>query len=204
VSYWVWFTTLLLQVSSPLTYEQVLPVISGLCWFGMLLGLLIHWNVDGHPHYESMSPYQNIAYISDVGAQSLKPLFIAGSVMTTIFLDLSFISDRWLRHRGRLARNLTQTEKVLSVLSMIFAAIGTAGLILLSIFDTLRHPTLHNIFLLLFIAGYVVSAIFICWEYQRLGISTFLLLSAYCMEIKLSNTNPRLPTTPRTSRLLLD
>ena len=53
---------------------------------------------------------------------------------------------------------------------MVFAVAGTAGLILLSIFDTLHHPKLHDGFLLLFIAGYVVSAIFICAEYQRLGI----------------------------------
>jgi len=148
----------------------VFPVISGLAWLGMILGLLIHWNVDGRPHYPSMDASQHIAYISDVGAQSLKPLFIAGACVTTIFLDLSFLSERWLRHRGRLAKNTTTLEKVLSGLSLIFAAIGTAGLILLSIFDTLHHPRLHDIFLLLFIAGYVISAIFICGEYQRLGI----------------------------------
>ncbi|EKD14136.1 uncharacterized protein L3040_007864 [Drepanopeziza brunnea f. sp. 'multigermtubi'] len=148
----------------------VFPVISSLCWLGMLLGLLIHWTSTGRPHYPSMNASQHIAYISDVGAQSLKPLFIAGSSVTTVFLDASFLSERWLRHRGRLARNQTTMEKVLSWLSMAFALIGTAGLILLSIFDTLRHPTLHDVFLLLFIAGYVISAIFICWEYQRLGI----------------------------------
>ncbi|KAL2068693.1 hypothetical protein VTL71DRAFT_15031 [Oculimacula yallundae] len=148
----------------------IFPVISGLCWLGMLLGLLLHWTTTGKPLYPSMDPTQRIAYISDVGAQSLKPLFIAGSCVTTIFLDLSFIAERWLRHRGRLARNQTTTEKVLSWLSMVCAAIGTAGLILLSIFDTLRHPTLHDIFLLMFIAGYVLSSVFICWEYQRLGI----------------------------------
>jgi hypothetical protein len=120
-----------------------------------------------------MGEGQTIAYISDVGAQSLKPLFIAGSCVTTVFLDLSFLSERWLRHRGRLAANLTVTEQVLSRLSLAFAILGTAGLILLSIFDTLHHPTLHDVFLLLFIVGYVVSAIFICWEYQRLGIRTF-------------------------------
>jgi len=152
-----------------LTVVQVFPVISGLCWLGMLLGLLISWNVDGCPHFPSMDPGQTIAYISDVGAEKLKPLFIAGACVTTIFLDLSFLSERWLRHRGRLAANTTRMEKILSGLSMVFALVGTAGLILLSIFDTLRHPTLHDIFLLLFIAGYVISAIFICWEYQRLG-----------------------------------
>jgi hypothetical protein len=135
----------------------------------MLMGLLISWNVEGKPHYPSMVDYQHIAYISDVGAQHLKPLFIAGSCVTTIFLDLAFISDRWLRHRGRLAKNLTRMEKVLSILSLVFAAIGTAGLILLSIFDTLRYPVLHDCFLLLFIAGYIISAIFVCWEFQRLG-----------------------------------
>jgi hypothetical protein len=119
-----------------------------------------------------MKPNQSIAYISDVGAETLKPLFIAGACVTTVFLDLSFLSERWLRHRGRLARNTTTMEKVLSGLSLVFALIGTAGLILLSIFDTLHHKNLHDIFLLLFIAGYVVSAIFICWEYQRLGIRT--------------------------------
>ena len=57
-----------------------------------------------------------------------------------------------------------------SIVAVIFAIAGTCGLILLSIFDTLHHPHLHDGFLLLFIAGYVISAIFICAEYQRLGV----------------------------------
>jgi MFS family permease len=113
-----------------------------------------------------------------VGAQSLKPLFIAGSCVTTIFLDLAFLSDVFLRNRGRLA-NLTGSGRVVSVLSLLFAAVGTAGLILLSIFDTLHHHKLHDIFLLLFIAGYVISAVFICWEYQRLGIRKSALCSVW-------------------------
>ncbi|KAI9808274.1 MAG: hypothetical protein M1825_004731 [Sarcosagium campestre] len=117
-----------------------------------------------------MSPGQRIAYISDIGASGLKPLFITGAVITTVFLDLSLLSERWLRHRGRLAKNQTVTEKVLAGLSIVFAILGTLGLILLSIFDTLRHPRLHRLFLLFFIGGYVISAIFLCWEYQRLGI----------------------------------
>lgn len=149
----------------------VTPIFAGLVWLGTLLGLLLHWIIDTHrKRYASMDSRQQIAYISDVGAAELKPLFIAGCVVTTIFLDLSFGADRWLRHRGRLVPNTTTGEKVLSGLTIVFALIGTAGLILLSIFDTLRHPKLHDVFLLLFIAGYVLSAIFICWEYQRLGI----------------------------------
>ncbi|CAD6575634.1 MAG: hypothetical protein ASARMPRED_007408 [Alectoria sarmentosa] len=136
----------------------------------MLLAMLIVWEVQGHPHYASMSANQHIAYISDIGAQGLKPLFIPGCCVTTVFLDLSFASERWLRHTGRLAKNLGVVEKILSGLSIIFAVAGTCGLILLSIFDTLHYPHLHDGFLLLFIAGYVISAIFICAEYQRLGV----------------------------------
>jgi hypothetical protein len=136
----------------------------------MLLGMLLSWIVDGSPHYPSMGANQRIAYISDIGAQHLKPLFIAGSVVTVVFLDLAFLSERWLRHRGVLAKNTHTSEKVLSGFGILFAIAGAAGLILLSIFDTLRHPKLHDGFLLLFIAGYIIAAIFTCAEYQRLGI----------------------------------
>lgn len=79
--------------------------------------MFIVCELEGHPHYASMGAHQGIAYISDVGAQGLKPLFIAGCVVTTVFLDLSFASERWLRHTGRLAKNLGNAEKVLSGLS---------------------------------------------------------------------------------------
>ncbi|KAK6064018.1 Frag1/DRAM/Sfk1 family protein [Seiridium cupressi] len=116
------------------------PIISGLMWLATLLGLLLHWIIDTHRiHYSSMGDTQHIAYISDVGAAELKPFFVVGCVITTIFLDLSFATDRWLRHKGRLVPNTTMGEKVLSGLTIFFALIGTV-------------------------------AIFICWEYQRLGI----------------------------------
>ncbi|GJN74620.1 tyrosine kinase protein [Purpureocillium lilacinum] len=149
----------------------MIPVFSSLVWLGMLLGLLLHWIVGTHRRvYPSMNEGQKIAYISDVGAQELKPLFIAGSAVVTVTLDLAFVAERWLRHRGRLVRNSSIGERTLVALTIVFAIIGTCGLILLSIFDTWRHPRLHDIFLLLFIAGYLLSAVFICWEYQRLGI----------------------------------
>lgn len=116
-----------------------------------------------------MDPAQTIAYISDVGASEIKPLFVVGCVLTTIFLDASFISDRLLRHKGRLVPNTSIGEKILSGVSIVFALIGTIGLTFLSGFDTLRHPRLHDVFLLLFILGYLLSAVFICWEFQRLG-----------------------------------
>ena len=62
----------------------------------------------------SLNPWEISWSPADIGAGSLKPLFIAGSVVTTIFLDLSFASERLLRHNGRLVRNYEKTEKILS------------------------------------------------------------------------------------------
>lgn len=151
-------------------YTALLPLLSALTWLGMLLGMLISWATSGRPHYPSMDADQTIAYISDVGAFRLKPLFIAGSCVTVVCLDLAFLAERWLRHNGRLAANTSRVQKGLSIASIIFAIAGAAGLILLSNFDTYKHPRLHDGFLLLFMGGYVISAIFICVEYQRLGI----------------------------------
>ncbi|KAF2972582.1 hypothetical protein GQX73_g989 [Xylaria multiplex] len=154
----------------PFVSYWVFPIISGLAWLGTLLGLFLHWVIDTNERrYSSMEENQTIAYISDVGASELKPLFVTGCIVTTIFLDASFISDRLLRHKGRLVPNTTLGEKILSGLSIFFALVGTIGLTFLSGFDTARYPRLHDVFLVLFILGYLVSAIFLCWEFRLLG-----------------------------------
>lgn len=141
----------------------------------MLIAMLVVWTTGDPPrqHYPSMNPRQTIAYISDVGAYGLKPLFITGCVITTVFLDASLLAERWLRYSGRLAKNQTKTEKIVSWLSILSAVAGTVGLIGLSIADTYHHSKLHISFLAVFIIGYVLSAIFVCWEYQRLGIRKY-------------------------------
>ncbi|KAL1993042.1 hypothetical protein VTN49DRAFT_3799 [Thermomyces lanuginosus] len=149
----------------------IFPVISATMWLAMLTAMISSWAADGKPHYSSMEPGQRIAFISDIGASRLKPLFIAGSTVTVVFLDLAFLSERWLRHAGKLVPNKGRWDKACSVLSIIFAIAGAAGLILLSIFDTQRHGRLHNGFLAMFIAGYLVSSVFICLQYLRLGIA---------------------------------
>ncbi|KAK2750290.1 hypothetical protein FQN55_002437 [Onygenales sp. PD_40] len=137
----------------------------------MLLTMLIRWGaVEGRPIYPSMEPGQTIAYISDIGAAGLKPLFITGCAITAVFFNLSFLSERWLRHSGQLARNKGRADRNLAIISIVFAIAGGAGLILLSIFDTVNFPHQHNGCLVLFIGGYIVSAVFVCAEYQRLGI----------------------------------
>lgn len=79
---------------------------------------------------------------------------------------------------ARLLPNMRRREKVMSTLAIIWSFIGGVGVraslrqfvviangifiqvILLSIFDTKRHPRLHRVFLLVFVAGTAFSAIF--------------------------------------------
>lgn len=148
----------------------VVPIFASVTWTAMLITMLVYWAATGKPHYVTMEPSQNIPYISDIGADYLKAMFIAMSAVTVVSFTLSFLFERWLRHAGRLAQNTSNWQKVYSVCASVAAIAGAAGLILLTIFDCKNHNRLHNIFLGVFIIGYIISAIFICWEYQRLGI----------------------------------
>lgn len=150
--------------------------------------MLLTWVCDGKPHLQAMSAGQTVPYISDIGATSWgKPLFITMGTITVVVFDLGFIAERWLRHTGRLTHNTSNFQKFLSVVSILAAIAGAVGLICLTIFDTLNHHTLHDTFLVVFIAGYVISAIFICWEYQRLGIAhRQVRILAYSFWIKLA------------------
>jgi len=61
---------------------------------------------------------------------------------------------------------MRRREKVFNALAVLSGIVGGAGLVLLSIFDTKRHPSLHRGFLLMFMAGVALSAIFTCVEYR--------------------------------------
>lgn len=77
------------------------PLFAAFIWLGTILSLLITWLASGRPRYVSMSPGQTIAYISDVAADILKPLFIAATSITSVGFVLSLITERWARHAGR-------------------------------------------------------------------------------------------------------
>lgn len=55
---------------------------------------------------------------------------------------------------------MRRRERVLASLAVFFAFVGMCGLILLSIFDTKRFTKEHRVFLLVFIVGVGMSAIF--------------------------------------------
>ncbi|KAJ7086121.1 Frag1/DRAM/Sfk1 [Mycena belliarum] len=147
-----------------------IPIFSAVIWFGTILSLLVVWLAEGgtgRPRYASQA--NSIAYISDVGADFLKPLFIAGCAITAVTFFLSLVVERYLRHSGRLIPTMRRREKVFSILAVLGSVLGGAGLVLLSIFDTRRHPRLHRVFLLLFMLGVALSALFTCAEYRWLA-----------------------------------
>ncbi|TEB25199.1 hypothetical protein FA13DRAFT_1637708 [Coprinellus micaceus] len=155
-----------------------IPIVTGLVWFGMLWAMLIVWLAQGRPKYASQDG--SIAYISDVGADILKPLFIVGCSITGVGFFLCLVVERYLRHsednhgraltclstKPRLMPHMRRREKVFSTLAAVGAAIGGAGLIFLSIFDTLRYTSAHRVFLLVFMLGVALSAIFTIVEYR--------------------------------------
>lgn len=61
------------------------------------------------------------------------------------------MAEKWLSALSSKAiQDVGDPQMLLLTLLVVFAIMGTCGLILLSIFDTLRHPHLHDGFLLLF------------------------------------------------------
>lgn len=71
-------------------------------------------------------------------------------MITVIYLDLAFLAERWLRHAGQLVPNTGFFDKACAILSIFFAIAGAVGLVLLSIFDTIQYPRLHDGFLIMF------------------------------------------------------
>jgi hypothetical protein len=61
--------------------------------------MIVTWKATGEPYYVSQN--SNIPYISDIGADILKPLFVAGGSITAVAFFLSLVIERWLRHSGR-------------------------------------------------------------------------------------------------------
>ncbi|KAK7937605.1 uncharacterized protein PG986_014473 [Apiospora aurea] len=158
----------------------VFPVLSAFSGLATLTIMLTYWIVTGRAKYTSMQEDQTIAYISDIGADQLKPLFILGCVISSALFNVAFVSDRWLRNRQE-RTGTVMARKVSPALSVPLILAGSIALCCLSGFDIARFPLLHHIFLILFIAGYLSASLFTCWEYYHLeqGMGRFLRISFY-------------------------
>ncbi|KAF8550344.1 hypothetical protein OG21DRAFT_1514124 [Imleria badia] len=129
--------------------------------------MLLTWLISGRLKY--ISTQVAVVYISDIGASFLKPLFIVACCVTGPGLLISLTIERLLRHKGRLPPDLHTCERIFGRLAIVGAFIAMWGLALLSGFDVGRHPTEHMIFLLVFIIGVSLSAIFTVIEFRWLA-----------------------------------
>ncbi|OJJ80453.1 Frag1/DRAM/Sfk1 family protein [Aspergillus glaucus CBS 516.65] len=145
---------------SPLSWG--FPTVAASTWLAMLLAMLGHWTMIGEPKYGLMKPGQNIPFISDIGAQELKPLFIIGCITTVLLLNLSFY--QYVQNKGYI-------NSLCAHGSFLFTVIGSIGLILLSVFDNIAHHFMHDTCVTIFIVGYLVSAALMCLDYIYLGIT---------------------------------
>ncbi|KAK9246209.1 Frag1/DRAM/Sfk1 family-domain-containing protein [Lipomyces tetrasporus] len=139
-------------------FYWILPLASLIVWWAMLVTLMGVWASDGHRRYPGQDADSHLPYISDIGASGVKPLFIAGDAVQGTLFVLALISERYLRHKGRLERNRYKAEKIMSTFAIIFAIIGQIGLVLLSILDTDRHHHAHVICLGIFVVGIGIAS----------------------------------------------
>ena len=108
-----------------------------------------------------------MAFISDIGANALKPLFITGGIITAIALLGTIISVHLVFHR-RYARghhgehhgeSQPRYKKVFSILSVLFQGVACPCQIFLTVFDNHGYPSVHRLLLFLAFTGTALSAI---------------------------------------------
>lgn len=149
---------------------KLLPLVSGTVWLITLLSLLIYWLAEGSPRYPGqVNP--DVAFISDIGAFRLQPLFIAGGIVASLTLTGTIISVHLAqRERRRSTRRpgdeQSRYEKWVSILACVFDVAACPCRICITFFDNYGHPGLHRTFLFLALAGTALGCIctaFVVW-----------------------------------------
>ena len=132
----------------PLHRLWLLPLVSGVVWFVTLLSLLLRWVARGTPRYPGQSnPY--VAFISDIAAFDMKPLFLIGACITAVAFIGTVCAVHFARYDDRMyGINDFWYKKWSSVLAMVSGVVAGLGLILLAIMDTFRFHEEHHVLLL--------------------------------------------------------
>ena len=149
------------HVSKYLPYLRLLPIITGAAWLTTLSTLFIYWLAQGRPRYPAQSnPY--VAFISDIGAFVLQPLFISGGTVTAIALLGTVVCVHLVFHREHEFENKASPQrykKVFSVLACLFQGVSCPCQICLTVFDNKNYPRIHRMLLLGAFAGTALSAV---------------------------------------------
>lgn len=138
------------------------PIFAGFTWLGKkayadshhdrnadakavtLLSLITSWILKGSAHYPEMWPMQHLPYISNIGASEWgHPLFIIGAAITAASFSVTFVSERWLRHKGHLIHSNSIWGTFFWAVAALFTAVGTCAQVLLTVFCVRRHAYTH-------------------------------------------------------------
>lgn len=107
-------------------------------------------------------------YVSTIGSEGLKPLFVCGSFLMGILTLISTAAERMLGHQGRLLRTKKQWEKTSSWLTIATSFLGFMNLFLVAIFDCRDHYGSHVISLAMFLSFLGVASFTIVSEFYFL------------------------------------
>ncbi|TNY23866.1 Frag1/DRAM/Sfk1 family-domain-containing protein [Rhodotorula diobovata] len=135
----------------------MLPTMAVLCWFSLILGLLLWWAID-----DNAKQYQveqaTIVYVSNIGAAH-QWLFIFLGSMTAVFYILSLLAERWLRHLRRIPGPLRKRDRNADIAACVFGICGGIALILLTCFNAVTHSTGHWTCTAIFVVCIALSAL---------------------------------------------
>lgn len=135
----------------------LLPILTFASWTTAIVGLLALWSRDNFAEYEVEEA--SVVFISDVGATH-KTFFIIFCALTAAFYILTTFAERHLRHLRRIPGSVRKKQTILDICSVICAIIGSAALVLLSIFDAFNHSTVHWSMTLIFVVFVALSVLF--------------------------------------------
>ncbi|SPO23313.1 uncharacterized protein UTRI_01991 [Ustilago trichophora] len=133
------------------------PILTFASWTTAIVGLLALWAHDRFVQYEPEEA--SVVFISDVGATH-KTFFIIFCCLTAAFYILTTFAERHLRHKRKIPGSVRKKQTILDICSVICAIIGSAALILLSIFDAFNHSNVHWSMTLIFVVFVALSVLF--------------------------------------------
>ncbi|KAF2835015.1 hypothetical protein M501DRAFT_477228 [Patellaria atrata CBS 101060] len=167
----------------PPRHLWLFPFVSGASWLLTLTALLITWIAKGMPRYpHQTNPY--VAFISNIAAFQLKPVFFIGSTITGFAFIGTIYSVHWARYDPRMyGIDDARWKKTISLTSVMAGTIAGISLSLLSAMDTFRYHKKHRILLMICFGGLFVTCLCTAVVYfdQILTPSPFKRLRTYCM-----------------------
>lgn len=179
------------------------PLCAGLAWFTTLSILLIRWFAIGQPRYPGqVNP--DIPFISDIGAFTFQPVFIAGCALTGVTFAGTVFSVHHVRYSDKFY-GLTDDaawRQTTSFVALFTGLVAATCLTLLSVFDTFENNEEHRYLLMGTFGALALSAVLTTavWWDQIWGPAEFLGLRKWYV---FSSSLPRCKQRPKNPSFIM-